>query len=448
MGRIKKPNAYTIQLCAAAARGKIKGDRLKELKLLKEDIIKRFTSYVRVNTQSDDNNPDCPSTPGQLTLGRRLVDELNGIGMSDATIDKNGYVMATLPANTNGSVQTVGFMSHLDTATEMTGEGVNPQIVDHYDGEDIILNKENNIVLSPNTFPELKQYVGHTLITTDGTTLLGADDKSGISEIMTAMDYLLHHPEIKHGKVRVAFTPDEEIGRGPHRFNVKAFGADLAYTVDGGALGGLEYENFNAAEAKLTFKGRNVHPGSAKGKMLNSIKMAVDFQNQIPADEVPELTEDYEGFYHLLSFAGNVEETKLIYIIRDFDRTLFAAKKDFIRRQTQRIERIYGPGSVILEMKDQYYNMREKIEAHREVFDLAYRAMENLGIKPIVLPIRGGTDGAQISYMGLPTPNLFTGGENFHGRYEYISVDNMVKAAQTIVEIVRLFAAGSQSRVG
>jgi peptidase T len=412
----------------------------RELNLLKEDIIKRFTSYVKVNTQSDEDNPGCPSTPGQLTLGRKLVDELKAIGMSDVTMDTNGYVMATLPFNTDQDVPVIGFMSHLDTATDFTGDGVNPQIVENYDGKDIVLNKEKNIVLSPKTFPELKKYVGHMLITTDGTTLLGADDKSGISEIMTAMDYLLHHPEVRHGKVRVAFTPDEEIGRGPHKFDVAAFGADLAYTVDGGALGGLEYENFNAAGAKITFHGSNVHPGSAKGKMLNSIKMAVDFQNQIPADETPELTDGYEGFYHLLSFVGDVEQTKLIYIIRDFDKAKFAAKKTFVQELVKKLQKKYGDKTIDLELEDQYYNMKEKVEAHKEVVDVAYKALQNLDIEPQVLPIRGGTDGAQISYMGLPTPNLFTGGENFHGKYEYISVDNMVKATRTIVEITRLYA--------
>ncbi|TGA95770.1 peptidase T [Sporolactobacillus shoreae] len=407
---------------------------------MKEDIIKRFTSYVKVNTQSNDDNPECPSTPGQLTLAHQLINELKALGMADVTIDANGYVMATLPANTDKAVPTIGFMSHVDTATDFTGEGVNPQIVENYDGEEIVLNKERNVVISPDTFPELKKYVGHMLITTDGTTLLGADDKSGISEIMTAMDYLLHHPEIKHGKVRVAFTPDEEIGRGPHKFDVAAFGAEMAYTVDGGALGGLEYENFNAAEAKLTFNGSNVHPGSAKGKMVNSIKLAVDFQNQIPADEAPELTDGYEGFYHLLNFNGDVEQTKLVYIIRDFDKAKFAAKKAFVQDTVKKLQKKYGEKSIVLELKDQYYNMKEKVEEHKEVVDVAYQALKNLDIEPQVLPIRGGTDGAQISYMGLPTPNLFTGGENFHGKFEYISVDNMVKATQTIVEIVRLFA--------
>ncbi|MFT8319058.1 MAG: peptidase T [Sporolactobacillus sp.] len=407
---------------------------------MKEDIIKRFTSYVKVNTQSNDDNPECPSTPGQLTLANQLVNELQTLGMSEVTIDANGYVMATLPANIDKNVPTVGFMAHVDTATDFTGEGVNPQLIESYDGKDIVLNQAKNIILSPATFPELKDYIGHTLITTDGTTLLGADDKSGVTEIMTAMDYLLQHPEVKHGRIRIAFTPDEEIGRGPHQFDVQAFDAKIAYTVDGGALGGLEYENFNAAEAKLTFQGSNVHPGSAKGKMVNSIKMAIDFQNQLPAEEAPELTDGYEGFYHLLSFVGETEQSKLDYIIRDFDKEKFAAKKHYVEQLTKQLQEKYGQENIILDLHDQYYNMKEKVEEHKEVVDIAYQAMKNLDIEPQVLPIRGGTDGAQISYMGLPTPNLFTGGENFHGKYEYISVNNMVKATQTIVEISRLFA--------
>ncbi|MFX3617748.1 MAG: peptidase T [Sporolactobacillus sp.] len=407
---------------------------------MKEDIIKRFTSYVKVNTQSNDDNPGCPSTPGQLTLANQLVNELQALGMSEVTIDAHGYVMATLPANIDKAVPTVGFMAHVDTATDFTGEGVNPQLIESYDGKDIVLNQAKNIILSPATFPELKKYIGHTLITTDGTTLLGADDKSGVTEIMTAMDYLLQHPEVKHGRIRIAFTPDEEIGRGPHKFDVQAFDAKIAYTVDGGALGGLEYENFNAAEAKLTFQGSSVHPGSAKGKMVNSIKMAIDFQNQLPAEEAPELTDGYEGFYHLLSFVGETEQSKLVYIIRDFDKEKFAAKKQYVEQLTKQLQEKYGQENIILDLHDQYYNMKEKVEEHKEVVDVAYQAMKNLDIEPQVLPIRGGTDGAQISYMGLPTPNLFTGGENFHGKYEYISVNNMVKATQTIVEISRLFA--------
>ncbi|KYD16400.1 peptidase T [Saccharococcus caldoxylosilyticus] len=406
---------------------------------MKQEIIERFTKYVKVNTQSDPNSDTCPSTPGQLELGNMLVEELKAIGMKDVTMDENGYVMATLPANTDKDVPTIGFLAHMDTATEFTGANVNPQIVENYDGGDIVLNESLNIVLSPKDFPELANYKGHTLITTDGTTLLGADNKAGIAEIMTAMAYLIQHPEIKHGKVRVAFTPDEEIGRGPHKFDVAKFGAKFAYTVDGGPLGELEYESFNAAEAKITIKGKNVHPGTAKGKMINSMKIAMEFHGQLPANEAPEHTEGYEGFYHLLSFQGNVEETMLHYIIRDFDRQQFEARKAKMQEIAAKLQEKYGKERIMIEIKDQYYNMKEKIEPVREIVDIAYEAMKNLNIEPKISPIRGGTDGSQLSYMGLPTPNIFTGGENFHGRYEYISVDNMIKATNVIIEIIKLF---------
>ncbi|WP_077614077.1 peptidase T [Caenibacillus caldisaponilyticus] len=406
---------------------------------MKEEIIKRFTSYVKVNTQSNEDSDTCPSTPGQLELANQLVDELKAIGMEDVTIDENGYVMATLPANTDKPVPTIGFLAHVDTATEMTGAGVNPQIVENYDGGDIVLNEDLHIVLSPQDFPELSRYKGHTLITTDGTTLLGADDKAGIAEIMTAMAYLIKHPEIKHGRVRVAFTPDEEIGRGPHKFDVAAFDAKVAYTVDGGALGELQYESFNAAAAKITVKGKNVHPGSAKGKMIHAAKIAMDLHNRLPADEAPEFTSGYEGFYHLLSINGDVEQTKLHYIIRDFDRDRFNARKAYLETVVKEFKEKYGEENIQLELNDQYYNMREKIEPVKEIVDIAQEAMKNLGIEPIISPIRGGTDGSQLSYMGLPTPNIFTGGENFHGKYEYISVDNMIKATNVIIEIIKLF---------
>jgi tripeptide aminopeptidase len=406
---------------------------------MKNEIIERFTKYVQVDTQSDPNSDTCPSTPGQWTLAKMLVEELKAIGMEEVTIDENGYIMATLPANTDKDVPTIGFLAHMDTAPEFTGANVKPQIVENYDGNDIILNEALHIVLSPKDFPELANYKGHTLITTDGTTLLGADNKAGIAEIMTAMTYLIQHPEIKHGKVRVAFTPDEEIGRGPHKFDVAKFGAKFAYTVDGGPLGELEYESFNAAEAKITIKGKNVHPGTAKGKMINSMKIAMEFHGQLPANEAPEHTEGYEGFYHLLSFQGNVEETMLHYIIRDFDRKQFEARKAKMREIAAKLQEKYGKERIAIEIKDQYYNMREKIEPVREVVDIAYEAMKNLNIEPKISPIRGGTDGSQLSYMGLPTPNIFTGGENFHGRYEYISVDNMIKATNVIIEIVKLF---------
>lgn len=408
---------------------------------MKNEIIERFTSYVKVDTQSNENSETTPSTEGQLTLANMLVEELKSIGMEEVSIDENGYVMATLPANTEKDVPTIGFLAHVDTATDFTGKNVNPQIVENFDGNQIILNDEQNIILSPADFPELPQYKGHTLITTDGTTLLGADNKAGIAEIMTAMAYLIKHPEIKHGRIRVAFTPDEEIGRGPHKFDVEAFNAKYAYTVDGGPLGELEYESFNAASAKVTFKGKNVHPGTAKGKMVNSAKIAMEFNSKLPAEEAPEHTEGYEGFFHLSSINGDVEETTLHYIIRDFDRDSFQARKDLVQKITNELRLTYGETRVELEVNDQYYNMKDKIEPVKEIVDIAYEAMENLGIKPIVKPIRGGTDGSQLSYMGLPTPNIFTGGENFHGRFEYISVDNMMKSVETIVEIAKLFEA-------
>ncbi|PRP50781.1 peptidase T [Bacillus halotolerans] len=406
---------------------------------MKQDIIERFTTYVKVDTQSDESVDTCPSTPGQLTLGNMLVEELKSIGMEDAAIDENGYVMATLPSNTEKDVPTIGFLAHVDTATDFTGKNVNPQIVESYDGKDITLNEKLQVILSPDQFPELSGYKGHTLITTDGTTLLGADNKAGIAEIMTAMDYLIKHPEIKHGTIRVAFTPDEEIGRGPHKFDVGRFNASFAYTVDGGPLGELEYESFNAAAAKITIKGNNVHPGTAKGKMVNSAKIAMKLNSMLPADDAPEYTEGYEGFYHLLSIQGDVEETKLHYIIRDFDKNIFQNRKETMQRIVEELQNEYGQNRIQLDMYDQYYNMREKIEPVIEIVNIAKQAMENLGIEPKISPIRGGTDGSQLSYMGLPTPNIFTGGENFHGKFEYISADNMVKAVNVIVEIAKLF---------
>lgn len=406
---------------------------------MKQELIERFTSYVKVNTQSNDDSETCPSTPGQLDLARLLVDELKALGMEEVTMDENGYVMATLPANTDKDIPTIGFLSHVDTATELSGEGVNPQLVENYDGKDIVLNEAQGVVLSPQDFPELHNYIGHTLVTTDGTTLLGADDKAGITEIMTAMAYLIRNPEIKHGKVRVAFTPDEEIGRGPHRFDVEAFNARYAYTVDGGPLGELEYESFNAAQATLTFKGKNVHPGTAKNKMVNAAKIAMEFNSRLPVEEAPESTEGYEGFYHLSSISGDVEMTKMRYIIRDFDRDNFNARKQNMENIVKSLQEKYGAERISIELKDQYYNMREKIEPVKHIVDIAYKAMKNVGVEPDIKPIRGGTDGSQLSYMGLPTPNIFTGGENYHGRYEYVSVDNMQKATEVIVEIVKLF---------
>ncbi|WNB91032.1 peptidase T [Bacillus sp. NEB1478] len=406
---------------------------------MKQEMIERFTSYVKIDTQSDSSSESTPSTPGQLTLASQLVEELKGIGMEEVTIDENGYVMATLPSNTEKDVPTIGFLAHVDTATDFTGTNVNPQIVENYNGETIILNKDLHIELSPADFPSLLNYKGHTLITTDGTTLLGADNKAGIAEIMTAMKYLIEHPEIKHGKLRVAFTPDEEIGRGPHKFDVAAFGAKFAYTMDGGPLGELEYESFNAADAKITIKGKNIHPGSAKDKMVNSVKIAMELQSKLPVEEAPEHTDGYEGFYHLTGIRGDVEQTKLGYIIRDHDKALFQKRKETMQGIVDDLKAKYGEDKIVLKMEDTYYNMKEKIEPVKEIVDLAYKAMKNLEIEPIVKPIRGGTDGSQLSYMGLPTPNIFTGGENYHGRHEYISVDNMIKATQVIVELVQLF---------
>ncbi len=407
--------------------------------MMRKEMVDRFITYVKVDTQSNDESTTCPSTSGQWTLANMLVEELKQIGMSEVSVDEHGYVMATLPANTDKDIPTIGFLAHIDTATDMTGANVNPQFVENYDGKDIVLNEELKVIMSPKDFPELANYKGHTLITTDGTTLLGADNKAGIAEIMTAMSYLINHPEIKHGKIRVAFTPDEEIGRGPHKFNVEVFNATYAYTMDGGPLGELQYESFNAAGAKVVFKGKNVHPGTAKDKMINSTKMAMEFQSMIPADEAPEYTEGYEGFYHLLSVHGDVEETKLNYIIRDFDKEKFAARKATFETMTAKLQEKYGKERIILEMNDQYYNMREKIEPVKEIVDIAYQAMKNLDIEPIIQPIRGGTDGSQLSYMGLPTPNVFTGGENYHGKFEYISIENMLKATNVIIEIVKLY---------
>ncbi|WP_404996516.1 peptidase T [Caldifermentibacillus hisashii] len=406
---------------------------------MKDELINRFTTYVKIDTQSNEDSQTCPSTPGQWDLLNLLVDELKEIGMEEVTIDENGYVFATLPANTNKQVPTIGFLAHVDTATDFTGKNVKPQIVENYDGGDVILNKELGIVLSPEAFPYLKNYKGQTLITTDGTTLLGADDKAGVAEIMTAMNYLIQHPEIKHGKVRVAFTPDEEIGRGPHKFNVDRFGAKYAYTMDGGPLGELQYESFNAAAAKITINGNNIHPGSAKGKMVNSIKIGMELNQQLPVREAPEYTEGYEGFYHLLSFHGDVEKTELYYIIRDHDRQKFEAKKENLVKIVDQLRQKYGEDTIGLKLEDQYYNMREKIEPVKEVFENAKEAMERLDITPVIEPIRGGTDGSQLSYMGLPTPNIFAGGENMHGKYEFVSVETMMKATEVIVEIAKIF---------
>ncbi len=411
---------------------------------LKQELIDRLTTYVKVDTQSNYESTTVPTTEGQWTLARLLVEELKTIGMEEVTVDDNGYVMATLPANTDADIPTIGFLAHLDTATDFTGTNVRPQLVEAYDGNPITLSEVPSVILSPTDFPALHNYAGHTLMTTDGTTLLGADNKAGIAEIMTAMHHLISHPEIKHGRIRVAFTPDEEIGRGPHHFNVEAFDATYAYTVDGGPLGELEYESFNAAAAKIIFHGTNVHPGTAKDKMVNSQKHAMAFHDRLPGDESPEFTDGFEGFFHLISFDGSVEKTTLDYIIRDFDREAFEGRKHFLSNLVDEWNKKYGAGSVEIDLHDQYYNMREKIEPHMHIVDIAHAAMESLDITPIIKPIRGGTDGSQLSYMGLPTPNIFTGGENYHGKFEFISVNNMVKATQVIVAIAQGFEQASR----
>ncbi|WP_163582409.1 peptidase T [Gracilibacillus saliphilus] len=406
---------------------------------MKQKLIERLSKYVQIDTQSDESNPDCPSTDGQWELAHLLVEELKDIGMHDVTVDKHGYVMATLPSNVDKDVPVIGFLAHIDTATDFTGKGVKPQVVEQYNGKDILLNKEKNIVLSPDEYPSLANYNGHTLITTDGTTLLGADNKAGISEIMTALEYLMANPDLPHGTIRVAFTPDEEIGRGPHKFDVDRFGAQFAYTIDGGPLGELQYESFNAAAAKITVQGNNVHPGTAKGKMVHATKIAMEIQAQLPAEQAPEYTEEYEGFFHLLSFKGDVEEAKLYYIIRDHDRNKFNKKKQLITSIVKELQNQYGEECIQLEMKDQYYNMAERIEPVKYIVDIAAEAMKDVEVEPLIQPIRGGTDGSQLSFIGLPTPNIFTGGENFHGKFEYISVDNMVKATETIIKIAERF---------
>ena len=402
-------------------------------------LTDRFLEYVKFDTQSDELTNMTPSTPGQMIFAEYLQKELEGLGLRDITLDNNGYLMATLPSNlpVGVTVPTVGFIAHLDTSPDMSGRHVKPRIVKAYPGGDIVLNEAEGIVLSPSQFPELDNYIGQDLIVTDGTTLLGADDKAGIAEIISAVDYLLKHPEIKHGDVRIAFNPDEEIGQGAHTFDVKLFGADWAYTMDGGEIGELEYENFNAAVARVTFAGRNVHPGYAKHKMINSMRIANQFVIMLPRWETPEHTEDYEGFYHLVSMEGTVEKTVLTYIIRDHDRDRFERRKKELEHLARKINHEF-PDCCSLEIKDQYYNMREKIEPVKYIVDIAEEAMRLAGVTPKVQPIRGGTDGAQLSFKGLPCPNIFAGGLNFHGRYEFVPIPSMEKAEQVIVEIVKL----------
>ena len=401
-------------------------------------LTERFLNYVSFTTTSDENTNMTPSTPGQMIFAKFLVEELKSIGLQEVEVDKNGYIMATLPANTDKQVPTIGFIAHMDTSPDMTAKHVKPRIVANYDGNDILLNDEKLIVLETEKYPEILQYKGQDIIVTDGTTLLGADDKAGLAEIVTAMEYLLAHPEIKHGKIRIGFTPDEEIGQGADHFDVPKFGAEWAYTIDGGEIGELEFENFNAAAAKINFQGLNVHPGYAKHKMLNSMRVAYQFASMLPRHETPEHTEKYEGFYHLVGMEGTVEKSSLSYIIRDHDRDRFERRKKEMQHLVNKINAEFGEGTATLELRDQYYNMRERVEPVMHVVDLAFEAMEAVGVKPNVKPIRGGTDGARLSYEGLPCPNIFAGGQNFHGRFEYVPVQSMEKAMMVIVKIAEL----------
>ncbi len=406
----------------------------------KQHIINRFISYVTVDTESDPKSNTTPSTSKQWDLAHALTKELISIGMQDVSIDPNSYVMATLPSNVEHPVPTIGFVSHFDTSPDFTGANVKPQIIENYNGKDIVLNEELDIILSPELFDDLLQYKGQTLITTDGTTLLGADDKAGITEIMSAMEYLIQHPEIKHGKIRICFTPDEEIGRGAHKFDVEKFGAEWAYTMDGSQVGELEYENFNAASAVVKVQGKIVHPGYAKGKMVNSMYIATEFINSLPQLETPEHTENYQGFFHLSSIEGKVDESTLSYIIRDHDLKHFEARKSMMQNLAEEINSQYEREVISIEIKDQYFNMKEKIEPVMHIVDIAEEAMKLVGVKPIIKAIRGGTDGAQLSFMGLPCPNIFAGGHNFHGRYEYVPVESMIKATEVICKIAELTA--------
>ena len=403
------------------------------------NIIDRFIKYAKIDTQSDESSNETPSTKKQFDLARIVEQEMKEMGLEDVSLDDKCYLMATLPANCDKDLPTIGFVAHFDTSPDMSGNNVNPQIVENYDGKDILLNKEENIVMSPNDFPEMLDYIGEDLIVTDGTTLLGADDKAGIAEIMHAMQYLIDHPEIKHGKIRIGITPDEEIGRGADHFDVEKFGAEWAYTMDGSVLGELEYENFNAAVAKVSIQGRNVHPGYAKNKMINALHVANELVDIIPVNERPEYTSGYEGFFHLIEMTGTVDEASISYIIRDHDHKLFERRKEQMQQAVDYLNTKY-PDVLKLEMRDQYYNMREKVEPVKHIVDLAFRAMEALDIEPIVKPIRGGTDGARLSYMGLPCPNIFAGGVNFHGRFEFLPIKSLEKASDVVVKIAELVA--------
>lgn len=405
-----------------------------------QNLVERFLSYVAIDTQSDPASDTTPSTEKQWVLANLLIEELKEIGLEDVSIDKNSYIMATLPSNIDKEVPTVGFISHFDTTPDFSGTNVNPRLIYDYDGKDIVLNEEYNIVLSSDYFDDLLLYKGQTLIVTDGTTLLGADDKAGITEIITAMEYLIQHPEIKHGPIRIGFTPDEEIGRGAHKFDVKKFNAEWAYTIDGSRVGELEYENFNAAEAKITAKGKSVHPGYAKGKMVNAISLINEFMSLLPKKEVPEHTDGRDGFFHVNHLMGEIEKAELELIIRDHDKSLFEDRKKMLENIVRDLNEKHGD-YLSIEIKDQYFNMRQKIEPVFHVVDIAKKAMQELGIEPIIKPIRGGTDGSQLSYMGLPCPNIFAGGHNFHGKYEYVPVESMQKAVDVIVKICELVAS-------
>ena len=404
------------------------------------NLVERFLRYVSFDTQSDENSGVTPSTQKQMVFAQYLKGELEDLGLEEIELDEYGYLYATLPANTDKEVPTIGFIAHMDTSPDMSGAGVTPRIVHDYDGSDIVLCEDDNIVLSPSQFPELLDHKGEDLIVTNGKTLLGADDKAGIAEIVSAIVYLQQHPEIKHGKIRVGFNPDEEIGMGAHKFDVAKFGCQWAYTMDGGEVGELEFENFNAAAAKILVKGRNVHPGYAKNKMVNAIRVANEFMNQLPADEIPETTEGYEGFYHVVGIEGSVEEATISYIIRDHDRAKFEARKECMKAWGETINAKYGAGTVTVELKDQYYNMRQQIEPVMHIIDIAFKAMEEAGVTPKVKAIRGGTDGAQLSFKGLPCPNIFAGGLNFHGRYEFVPIQSMEKAMNVVVKIAELTA--------
>lgn len=409
-----------------------------------QHIIDRFISYVTIDTESDPNSTTTPSTEKQWNLARKLAEELTQMGLQDVSIDQHAYVMATLPSNIDYKVPTIGFVAHFDTTPDFTGANVQPQIIANYNGKDIVLNAEQNSVLSPKYFKDLLQYKGQTIITTDGTTLLGADDKAGITEIMCAVEYLINHPEIPHGDIKIGFTPDEEIGRGADLFDVKKFGADWAYTMDGSQIGELEYENFNAAGVKIIFKGKSVHPGYAKGKMMNAMQLSQKFLAQLPKKEVPEKTSGYEGFFHLVGIQGSIEHTEVQLIIRDHSRKKFEERKKFIQKTIAKInkkhQKQFGEDIALLSITDQYYNMKEKIKPVMHIVQLAEKAMKSVGVKPIIKPIRGGTDGSKLSYMGLPCPNIFAGGHNFHGKYEYVPVESMQKAIEVIVAIVTLNA--------